>query len=330
MTKNGLYSVAEAAALIASGKILLLAGDEALLTQLPAGNWIGGTAVSFMTGEGGMTNYDRVFVHDLTDIARSARIKRYTADDLAGIGADYPASGFSVVIVPGGSDVHRRFAKEVQNYEGVFNSPLLGWIAAVDVAAIGKREPKVFAGSPTPITGDAVVIHVELQPGKMAVLDIINPFRPGNGDTIVFDQEGFSASGECRIADQPANLARYIRDNAIDTKLPLIADYNGAHINVSIQSVDDATGTVRFYAPIFPGIAYRFAEPLVDYVEAFENAGNTGADGLAFSCNCILNYMYAELEGEMTGNFDGPVTFGEIAYMVLNQTVVYLKIIDIA
>jgi hypothetical protein len=329
MAKNGLYSVKDVTALIASGNILLVAGDEALLTQLPAGNWIGGTAVSFMTEDGGMTNRDRIFVHDLTGIATKATIKRYSADDLAGIGADYPASGFSVVIVPGGSDVHRRFAKEVQSYEGVFNSPLLGWIAAVDVTDIGKRQPKVFAGTPDPIAGDAVVLHAELQPGKMAVLDIINPFRPGNGDTIVFDQEGFSCTGDCRIADQPANLARYIRENAIDTKLPLIADYNGAHINVSIQSVDDETGTVRFYAPVFPGIAYRFAEPIADYVEAFENAGNTGADGLAFSCNCILNYMYAELEGEMTGNFDGPITFGEIAYMLLNQTVVYLKIIDV-
>jgi hypothetical protein len=162
----------------------------------------------------------------------------------------------------------------------------------------------------------------------MAVLDIINPFRPGTGDTIVFESEGFTSSGDCRIAGEPANLARYIRENAINTKLPLIADYNGALINVSIQSVDHETGTVKFYAPVFSGVAYRFAEPIADYVEAFDSAGQTGADGLVFSCNCILNYLYAELEGERTGNFTGPVTFGEIAYMLLNQTVVYLKIID--
>lgn len=329
MTKNGLYSVEDVAALIARGHILLLAGDEMLLSQLPAGTWVGGTAVSFMAEDGGVTDHGRIFVHDLTGIATAATVKRYTSDQLAGISADYPASGFSVLIVPGGSGVHARFAKEVQTYDGVFNSPLLGWIAAVDVADIGKRQPKAFAGSPEAVADDAVVLHVELQRGKMAVLDIINPFRPGNGDTIVFDQEGFVCSGDCRIAGEPANLARYIRDNAIDTKLPLIADYNGALINVSVQSVDAEAGTVRFYAPVFPGVAYRFAEPIVDYVDAFESAGNTGADGLVFSCNCILNYMYAELEGEMTGNFNGPITFGEIAYMLLNQTVVYLKIIDI-
>lgn len=328
MTKNGLYSVEDVAALITSGHILALAGDETLLSRLPAGTWIAGTAIAFMTDEGGATDVNRIFVHDLTDIGATATVKRYSADQLSHIGADYPKSGFSVLIVPGGSGVHARFAKEVQSYDGIFNSPLLGWIAAVDVADIGKRKPKVFAGSADAITEEAVVLHVELQPGKMAVLDIINPFRPGTGDTIVFDSEGFTC-GECRIGGEPANLARYIRDNTINTKLPLIADYNGAMINVSIQSVDDETGTVKFYAPVFPGIAYRFAEPIADYVDAFDSAGQTGADGLAFSCNCILNYLYAELEGERTGNFTGPVTFGEIAYMLLNQTVVYLKIIDV-
>jgi hypothetical protein len=327
MITNGLHSVEDVAALIASGRILALAGNETLLAQLPAGTWIGGTAVSFMAEGGGVTDLNRIFVHDLTEIAATATVKRYTADKLSGIGADYPASGFSVVIVPGGSGVHARFAREVQSYDGVFNSPLLGWIAAVDVADIGKRKPKVFAGSADAVGDEAVVLHVELQPGKMAVLDIINPFHPGNGDAIEFEQEGFSC-GNCRIAGEPANLAHYIRENSINTKLPLIADYNGARINVSIQSVDDETGTVKFYAPVFPGIAYRFAEPVADYVDTFDSAGQTGADGLAFSCNCILNYLYAELEGERTGNFTGPVTFGEIAYMLLNQTVVYLKIID--
>jgi hypothetical protein len=51
-------------------------------------------------------------------------------------------------------------------------------------------------------------------------------------------------------------------------------------------------------------------------------------DAIAFSCNCILNYLYAELEGKQTGNFTGPITFGEVAYQLLNQTMVYLDIQD--
>ena len=52
------------------------------------------------------------------------------------------------------------------------------------------------------------------------------------------------------------------------------------------------------------------------------------ADGVVFSCNCILNYLYSELEGKKTGSFVGPITFGEVAYQLLNQTLVYLKIED--
>ncbi|RME83260.1 MAG: hypothetical protein D6785_06920, partial [Planctomycetota bacterium] len=43
-----------------------------------------------------------------------------------------------------------------------------------------------------------------------------------------------------------------------------------------------------------------------------------------FSCNCILNYLYGKLEGKKTGNITGPMTFGEIAYVLLNQTLVYV------
>ena len=46
----------------------------------------------------------------------------------------------------------------------------------------------------------------------------------------------------------------------------------------------------------------------------------------SFSCNCVLNYLYAGLEGKKTGEFNGPATFGEIAYQLLNQTLVYLTI----
>jgi hypothetical protein len=35
------------------------------------------------------------------------------------------------------------------------------------------------------------------------------------------------------------------------------------------------------------------------------------------------------LAGKQTGAFTGPVTFGEVAYQLLNQTLVYLKIHDL-
>ena len=51
--KKVLYSVAEVSAMINAGKVLSLAGVESLLSQLPAGKWIGGTTPYFMTPEGG-------------------------------------------------------------------------------------------------------------------------------------------------------------------------------------------------------------------------------------------------------------------------------------
>ena len=125
----------------------------------------------------------------------------------------------------------------------------------------------------------------------------------------------------------PTSLASYIADRKIDTQLPLVADYNGAMINVSIQSVDAADGKVSFYAPVFKGIEYRFAKPVPDYAGVFaEGVHDKHASRVAFSCNCILNYAYADLEGKKTGSFVGPVTFGEVAYMLLNQTLAYLTI----
>ncbi|MBF9025922.1 hypothetical protein HKCCD6035_10255 [Rhodobacterales bacterium HKCCD6035] len=49
----------------------------------------------------------------------------------------------------------------------------------------------------------------------------------------------------------------------------------------------------------------------------------TGAD---YSCNCTLNYLYGEMEDKSVSGFTGPMTFGEIAYMLLNQTLVRLEL----
>jgi len=52
-----------------------------------------------------------------------------------------------------------------------------------------------------------------------------------------------------------------------------------------------------------------------NYAKAFEShvaACNTS--NAVFICNCILNYLYGELEGKRTGSFSGPITFREIAF----------------
>ena len=120
--------------------------------------------------------------------------------------------------------------------------------------------------------------------------------------------------------------------NKLDTKLPLVADYYGALVNISFQGVDETEGEVKFYAPVFTGIRYKHAKPVADYEAAFkaclDNQCHLTEDRVVFSCNCILNYLYSELEGKTTTPFVGPITFGEIAYQLLNQTLVFLEVHD--
>lgn len=327
MSNTGMHTVAEVSRMIGEGRVLLLAGDEKLLSRLPAGKWVGGTSVNFVAQDGGTTDRDRIFVTDITAHAGKATIRKYDIDGIGDIGADYSDNGFTVVIVPGLSKIHAAFAKDVQSYKDVFNSPLIGWISGVHLSEIGKRTPACFAGNGVPLTNDAVAMHVTLPEGQAAQVDIINLFKQGSGDSIVFDQEGFTSNGGCRINGKVASLASYISERGVDTKLPLVADYNGAMINVSIQSVDTKSDKVEFYAPVFRGVEYKFADPVADYAATFaRNLGGQKAGEVAFSCNCILNFAYAELEGKKTGSFVGPVTFGEIAYMLLNQTLVYLSV----
>src|SRR3989475_2638464 len=130
-------------------------------------------------------------------------------------------------------------------------------------------------------------------------------------------RDGFGPITDCWIDGKKTNFARWLTDNAVDTKLPLIADYNGALINVSIQTVDPKAGTVSLYAPVFADRMYRLAKPMPDYVQGFRSVTAGPTHDLAFACNCTLNYVYGKLAGARVG-LPGPFTFGEIAYQLLN------------
>lgn len=330
MASTLLMTVAEVSTLIEQDHVLMLAGPESLLSQLPAGRWIGGTAAYFMTEQGGRECPDRIFVNDVTALAVAGHVRAYSATELRDVGRHYPEHGFTILVVPGLSPLLETFARSVQGYQDVFNSPLFGWVAGVEVSEIGKQTPKSFAGSGTGHADRAAALHVTLPASKTARLDIINLFEQGEGATIEFPVEGFeTVEDDCLIDGKPGNLAAYISAAGINIQLPLVADYNGAMINVSIRSVDDIECSVEFFAPVFKGMQYRFAKPVENYIARFEEQ-LVGLQGLPItvSCNCILNYLYAELEGKQTGGITGPITFGEIAYMLLNQTLVYLSVAD--
>src|SRR5690554_676665 len=324
-----LFSLSEVKEQIKKGKKLLLAGDESLLTQLPPGHWIAGTIPYFMTENGGLTTKNQLFVTELPAFIGDFNIKKYSESSVADVYNDAPENGFSVIIIPASSPTHFSFALNAPQYDNFATNQLIGWIAGVHVDEIGNKKPKVFNGEQNEsIENGAIVMHVELPPNKYAELNIINIFTQGNGDIITFPEDSFSAK-EAVINGQTKNFAAYLTGKEIDTRLPLVADYCGAMINTSFQGVDTKESQVSFYAPVFKGIQYKIAAPVGDYISAFtRQLPKDESTQIFFSCNCILNYLYSELEGKKTGEVVGPITFGEIAYQLLNQTLAYLSIKD--
>jgi hypothetical protein len=326
--KPVLYEKNAVTAMIAAGKNLLLAGDEKSLQNLPPGSWIAGTIPYFMGEQGGVFTQDQIYVTTLPDYEIKAEVKIYDEASIHHVYSDAPQHGFSVIIIPASCPTHFAFALNAPSFPDFATRPLIGWIAGVALAE-AKAKPKVFDGTRgQALENGAVVLHVELPPSKLVEIDIVNIFEQGEGDTITFSKDGFSAT-DALVNGQAKNFADYLAENCIDTKLPLVADLYGAMINTSFQSIDFAKKQVNFYAPVFAGFRYKIAKPVGDYVNHFLAEVPAGVgDNLFFACNCILNYLYADLEGKKTANFTGPITFGEIAYQLLNQTMAYLTIED--
>ena len=324
--KNELLTLTEASARIRSGAILSIAGPDALLAQLPRGTWIGGTTVYMLTDDGGARIEDRLFCSTF-ESATSATLRHLTPDTLPDLATGQHDGGVTVLLIPAFSAAHSRFALEGTSYPGLFDQPLMGWITGVPVEEIGTSAPAAYDGQTgTRHTEGAVALYLALPAGAAPTLDIVNIFTPSDeaATTFTFPETGFSATS-AQVNGETVALAPYLRERGIDIRLPLIANYAGALINVSFQSIDDTTGEVTFYAPVIAGVEYRLAQAMPDYAAAFAETLGTGGDGM-LSCNCILNYLHGDMAGKKTGRFTGPVTFGEIAYILLNQTLVKLDL----
>ena len=325
-----MYTLEEVSSKINIGEPLFLAGDESLLTQLPKGKWIAGTIPYFMAEKGGEFSQNKIYVTELPQYISAIQIKAYTKDSLPSIYKDLPDNGFGLVVIPATSPTHLEFAIKGPGYEGFGVSPLIGWISGVNLDDLGKVSPKIINGETGDVVEDgALVLQATLPANKVADINIVNIFQQGSGDELTFSNDGFSASSVL-VNGVETDFASYIAKNNLDTRLPLVADYYGAMVNISFQNVDQDKSEVLFYAPVFAGMKYKLAAPIDNYIESFtSHMPKEGTDNLMFSCNCILNYLYSELEGKQTGGITGPITFGEIAYQLLNQTMVYLTIDDI-
>jgi len=319
-----LVTLDKATSLIKEGKTLHIAADESLLAKLPTGNWIGGTTPYFIAEDGGIFTKDKLFVNEF-DFAEEIQVAVYGKYNIFQIVEECYDSGLTMLILPFGSAVAAKYAKEAPDVEELLMHPTVGWVSGLDLNTGG--EAKVFDGTTgKSYTDKAVAMYIRLPKGKTAMINLVNIFEDDKTDpTITFPENELDVS-TCFVNGQKVNFAEYIQRKNLDTQMPLVADYNGVYINTSIKAVEN--GKVGLYAPVFKGIGYRFATRVSDYAEEFKNRIDAaGAGNPIFSCNCILNYLYGNLEGKTTPPYAGPVSFGEVAYQLLNQTLVYCEIV---
>ena len=319
-------TVEETAALVRSGEALHIAGEENLLAQLPAGRWIGGTIPYFVSADGGQCDRDGLLVTPIT-VGDSIDVKLIDEAELERITEKLPANGLTLAIVPGLSPIHKEFALKVGEIPDLFSHPLVGWISGVHLDDLGKKTPKVFDGTTQKAHADKIaLLCISLPETQLAEVGIVNLFTQGSGSTIVFDETAFEIE-TATIDGVETNFADWLVEKGVDTRWPLVADYSGEMINVSFQDVDREARCVKLYAPVIEGVEYRLANPIEDYRGALVSSLAERSPGeTVFGCNCILNYLYGNLEGQQDVPVHGPATFGEIAFILLNQTVVYASV----
>lgn len=324
-----MYSPEEVSNMIKQGKTLLLAGAKKVLKNLPKGNWIGGTNVYFMAENGGMQSDELILVSEIPSDVVEFSFKYYDLSTVKNVYKEGYENGFSIIIMPVFTKIHVDFAKASPQYEGFAMKPLAGWVSGTDLDKSGETA-KVFLGTEQSVSEDlAVVAHFKLPKEKFAEITIINIWSPGNGDEIEFLEAGFEVK-DVKINGKITNFVDYLINNKIDTNLPIVADYNGVMMNISFKEVNLEKKTASFFSTTFKNVVYKFGSVEGDYIdEVMKHAPKDIETNYVFSCNCLANYVGHNLVGKKTGSITGPATFGEIAYQLLNRTMVNLEIKNI-
>lgn len=313
--------------LISDDQLLILSGSFEVLSDLPKGKWIGGTSTYFIDEVGGTKSCDHIFVEILPNVFSNFKVESYTDKEIANLADNYFSHGFSYLLLPAFSKIHYSYAEKCREYKNLHQQPMMGWVAGFDLDDQAATTGWVFDG----FTGEkyndrALCLHVELKNEYAAIMDTINLFEPGNGDIFHFVNSGF-VQKDCYIRGELRNFYDYVVENECDTQLPLVATIKGLQTNVSIKSLDAKNKEVHLYAPAFSDQEYQFASPVGFYDDEFEEQVNNRNLNPTISCNCILNYLYAGLEGKKTANITCPMTFGEISHLLINQTLVCITFV---
>ena len=319
-----LKTLNETSDMINSGKWLHISGNEDLLKNLPSGNWIGGSTEYFMSQDCGIVTDEKLFVAEIP--YDNCKIVSYDEKNIEKITEDAFENGFTIAILPFDSEVHKYYAAKAAGFKGMFAKNIVGWISGLNLSKTGQTPVAVNGNTMESGSSKAVALHIQTPDNQVVNIGIINIFSQNEESPVIeFHEDGFTVD-KCLVDGREVVFADYIAQNGIDTKTPLVGSYSGAGVNVSFKQIEN--GTVYFYAPVFKNIKYRFANKISDYAKEFEGKLKQFKNAKAvFSCNCILNFLYGELEGKQVQHFYGPITFGEIAYQLVNQTLVYVVIL---
>ena len=309
-------------ALINSGKLLHIAGAQALLRKLPKGNWIGGSSEYWAKNSNQPVSGEQLLVFELD--FDTFCIKTYTENTIETFTDDTYSNGFSIVIIPAETKVLHAYAKNSPNYKDIFIKNVVGWIAGTKT-----EDPPVVVNGQTGevLTNEAVILSVSLPEEKMATVKVVNIFTADENSPIIeFTEESFFTK-TFLVNKKEEVIVDYAKEHNINLQLPFVAEYSGSEVNTSIVNIADDK-VITFGAPLFKGITYRFAKPMGEYSKVFvERISNIEDKDCLFSCNCISNMLHGDLQKYDLGGFYGPYVYGEIAYQLVNQTLVYLQIV---
>lgn len=234
-------------------------------------------------------------------------------------------SGRRLLIVPASSDMHVRFAQDAPGYPEIFAKPIVGWLSGIHLDDLGWVTPKVVDGRSVEVFSNrGVAMHCELPEGNRAEVGVVDLYEGNEGDVLTFPQDGISVT-KCKVNGEVRSFASYIDELEFGPKMPLVTEVAGKSVNVSLKSVDWNGDRVELHAPVFSGTEYRIAQPVADFDGDFRRAlPNEGSP--VFCCNSMLSYRYGGLNSRDPIGLQGPISFGEIAQLALNQTLVYLSI----
>lgn len=324
-----LYTKSEVIKFISEGRKMVLSADETILDQLPKGNWIGGTSPYFMDKTAGIFSKEKIFVDDLTNVGINFKIEKYDKNSIKNIATNSFINGFVVLIIPGDSDVHFEFGINSLTYDKIFDNPVVGYIAGFDLKDIGKVSPKVYNGLENEkLESHGIAIHIELPKNKIARAEILNlDTIDKKSPEIRFPQTSFTQS-ECTINGKKSNIADFLSEINYKEGLPIIANYNGALINRDIKVIDKEKKEVAFFSPVFHDETYYLANVIDNYYDLFHQKLKTENLDIPYSCVCVSYYLLGNLENKKI-NVEGVFAFGEIAFQLLNQTLVFLEIDNI-